>query len=131
MAGGVMSAPPRKQVFIVWGSFGTLSGAVSQPRGRLWILADGPELDATMTARAAWNNPRTGGVEYADLGPVADVTVRHGNHVAARLASGGTINLVSAPCVCGAGAVGNALPETGRLSIQNVSLYGRENVAIL
>lgn len=128
---GVTQKVTRKLIHVVWGGYGALSGVIVQPRGRLWILADGPELDAVMTARAAWNRPK-GGVEYADLGPVSAVTVRRGNHLHVRLANtGATIDLVSASCVCGAGAVGNALPEPGRLAITNVSLYGRENVTIL
>jgi hypothetical protein len=106
-----------------------LSGVAAQPRGRLWVLADSAALDAPMIARIAWNR-RTGGVEFQDLGAVTEVKVRS-RHTEVALAAGGKINLVQAPCVCGAGAVGNALPYEGRLSINNVSLYDRQGVVVL
>ena len=37
----------------------------------------------------------------------------------------GVITFITAPCVCGAGSVGNALPDEGRISLNYVNPYTR------
>lgn len=122
----VMSAPPRKDVYLLWGSYGALSGARVSPRGRLWLLTDQHnDPESEITCRVAWNNPTTGLVDYEDLGVVSSARIRSGEKLAEVYTSAGLISLVVAPCVCGAGAVGNALPEEGRISLSYVNPYGR------
>jgi hypothetical protein len=127
---GVMKAPPRTDIYVLWGNYGALSGAETHPRGRLWILAEHGGPDAGLLCRIAWNR-KTGGVEYQDLGPVTAVVIKRNVHAEVTLASGARINLVAAPCVCGAGAVGNAMPAEGRLSVHSLNLHARPEVRLL
>jgi hypothetical protein len=130
---GVISAPPRKSVFLVWANYGSITGARSVPRGRLWILTDDPnDLDSTMWLRIAWNHPVSGQVEYEDLGEIAIARVRNGGKLAeVQTVDGTRLSMVVAPCVCGAGAVGNAPPDEGRISLQYVNPYGRARLQVL
>lgn len=111
-------------MFLLWGSYGAISGARSHPRGRLWLLTDEHDnVESPILCRLAWNHPMTGVVEYEDLGEVAHARIK------AKLAEvwtpAGQVSLVVAPCVCGAGSVGNALPDEGRISLNYVNPYNR------
>ena len=124
----VASAPPRTAVYLLWGQYGAISGGRSYPRGRMWLLTDEHDnVDSPITCRIAWNNPATGCVEYEDLGRVAAARLRSNQKSAeVWLESGGTaLTFVAAPCVCGAGSVGNALPDQGRITITYVNPYNR------
>jgi len=125
----MLSAPQRTPVYMVWGSYGNLSGNRNTPRSRMWLLADGPNLDDRLFCRVAWNHPATGRVEYEDLGDVAYAQIR-ATSAEVHLTSGLFVGLVIAPCVCGAGAVANAAPQEGRITLQYVNPYGRSNVRI-
>ena len=128
----VASAPPRKDIYLLWGQYGAIGGLRVHPRGRLWLLTSGDvnDPDATITCKIAWNHPSTGCVEYEDLGPVAQVRIRpNGTSAEVWLASGGqAVTFVTAPCVCGAGSVGNAMPDEGRVSLTYVNPYNRPRI---
>lgn len=122
----VATAPPRKDIYLLWGQYGSISGARVRPRGRLWLLTDQhDDLESMIDCRIAWNNPSTGMVEYEDLGPVTSARIRSNQKSAEIYTSVGLITLVVAPCVCGAGAVGNAMPEDGRIALTYVNPYNR------
>lgn len=127
----VISAPPRKDVFLLWGNFGAIGGSRVYPRGRLWLLTDEhANLDSPVTCRIAWNSPVTGCVEYEDLGDVASATIR-AKSADVRLSSGVAVNIVVASCVCGAGAVGNAMPDEGRIAMSYVNPYNRPKLTFV
>ena len=124
----VISAPPRKDVYLLWGQYGSIGGARVHPRGRLWLLTTGhADLDSPITCRIAWNHAVSGCVEYEDLGEVASARIGpNAKWAEVRLAAGGgPITLAVAPCVCGAGSVGNAMPDEGRISLSYVNPYNR------
>ena len=125
-----MTAPPRTPVFLIWGAYVSMTGARVHPRGRVWLLAESPEQDSAMTLRIAWNNPATGRVEYEDLGAVATATVRSRRTAEFRLAGGGVLATAEHPCVCGAGSVGNAAPDPGRITLTYVNPYNRPGLSI-
>jgi hypothetical protein len=127
----VVKAAPRQAVYMLWAGYGTISGARSYPRGRLWLLTTSVEPDADVICRIAWNHPSTGRVEYEDLGSVAKATTRGQRSAEVYLASNEVVTFVTAPCVCGAGAVGNALPAPGRVSLQYVNPNGRARLTVL
>ena len=122
----VISAPPRKDVYVVWGNYGALSGAVTHPRARMWLLTDdsSENPNSTIFVRVAWNHPQSGQVVYEDLGEIAQAKLRSSGSSEVHLLDGRPVSLVAAPCVCGAGAVGNAMPEEGRISLTYVNPYG-------
>jgi hypothetical protein len=127
----VISAPPRKNIFLIWGQYGTIGGARIQPRGRLWLLTDElSDVSSRLFARIAWNHPQTGQVVYEDLGDVASARITGSARAEVFLESGQTITFVTAPCVCGAGSVGQAAPEEGRISLQYVNPYGRPRLTL-
>jgi len=115
---------------MLWGSYGNLTGNRNTPRARLWLLTDGPEPGAPLTCRIAWNHPTTGQVEYEDLGPVTHAQIKT-TSAEIHLASGLFVGLLIAPCVCGAGAVANAAPQEGRISLTYINPYGRSDVRIV
>ena len=121
----VMSAPPRMEVYILWGNYGATGGAVVQSRSRLWILTDGLSPDDRMWARVAWNHPTTGQVVYEDVGEVVQATLRQNGNAEVHVAGGKVLTFLAAPCVCGAGAVGAAMPEAGRISLNYVNPHER------
>lgn len=127
-----VNAPPRKDVYLLWGQFGSIGGARVHPRGRLWLLTGGDidNVDEPVLCRIAWNDPTTGVVVYEDLGEVAQARIRP-NSTSAEVwtKAGDTVTFVTAPCVCGAGAVGNALPDEGRISLNYVNPYNRPRIA--
>ena len=41
------------------------------------------------------------------------------------------VSMVAAPCVCGAGSVGNALPDEGRISLHYVNPYNRPRLSFV
>lgn len=128
----VVNAPPRKDVYLIWGQFGALGGRRVHSQGRLWLLTDDVrDQQAPVRCRIAWNDPMTGNVVYEDLGDVDLARIRtHSAEV--HLASGGQpITLVIASCVCGAGAVGNALPDPGRISLNYVNPYDRPRIVFV
>jgi hypothetical protein len=126
----VISAPPRKEVYVLYGQYGAVSGAVTHPRARLWLLtndaADDP--DAVIFARIAYNHPQSGAVVYQDLGEIAQGKLRGNGGAEVHLVDGRPVSMVPAPCVCGAGAVGSAMPEAGRISLNYVNPYGRSRL---
>lgn len=126
----VVNAPPRKDVYLIWGQYGALGGARVQPRARLWLLTDDiNDRAATITCRIAYNHPTTGAVEYEDLGEITQARIApNARSATVWLQSGPSVNLVVAPCVCGAGAVGNALPDPGRISLNYVNPYERPRI---
>jgi hypothetical protein len=128
---GVISAPPRKDIYCLWGQYGMIGGADVHPRARMWLLTESadPHPDLPIFLRIAWNTT-TGAVEYADLGQIAQATVRD-RSAEVHLPDGRVYTLAIAPCVCGAGAVGNALPEEGRISLANVNPYGRTKLTFV
>ena len=124
----VISAPPRKDVYLLWGQYGAVGGGWAHPRGRLWLLTDHHDnVDSPIICRIAWNHPSTGCVEYADLGEIAHATIRS-RSAEVRLASSGVVTLAIAPCVCGAGSVGNAMPDPGRITLNYVNPYNRSKL---
>jgi len=124
-----LSSPPRTTVFMMWGSYGNLTGNRTTPRARLWLLADGQEPTSPVRCRTAWNNPNTGQVMYEDLGEIAQARIK-ATSAEIHLKSGLFVGLLIAPCVCGAGAVANAAPQEGRISLTYVNPYGRPNVIV-
>ncbi len=128
---GVISAPARTPVFLVWGAYVAITGARSHPRGRVWILADSADIDARMTCVIAWNDPVTGRATYEDLGELAQASVRPKKHSEFHMISGETIMTVEHPCVCGAGQVGNAAPAEGRITLTYVNPYNRPRLNLL
>lgn len=126
----VISAPPRKPVFLVWGAYVAISGARLHTRGRVWLLADSPELDARLSALIAWNDATTGRVEYEDLGEIVHANIHTKRTSEIQLVSGEVLWTVEHPCVCGAGGVGNASPDPGRITLTYVNPYNRERVTI-
>jgi hypothetical protein len=127
----VASAPPRKPVFLVWGSYGAISGSRSHPRARLWLLTDEHDnVESPVLCRIAWNSPISGCVEYEDLGEVTHARIRD-QRLAEVWTSSGQVSLVIAPCVCGAGSVGNALPDEGRISLNYVNPYNRPRLSFV
>lgn len=120
-----VSAPPRDEVHVVTAIYGTLTGAFSAARARLWILLDDGDPMRPF-ARICTNDPATGQPVYRDLGPV--VEARSGNKRLEFTTTPDTTwlqlqeltepplsyALIEAPCVCGAGAAGMAGPVTGR-----------------
>jgi hypothetical protein len=129
---GVISAPARKDIFVMWEQYGAIGNARIQPRGRIWLLTDtnSPDPDIEITCRIAWNHPSTGAVQYEDLGPISQARIRPNNSAEIWLQSGEILTFVAAPCVCGAGAVGQALPEDGRISMTYVNIYDRTKVTL-
>jgi hypothetical protein len=128
----VVSAPPRKDIWLVWGQYGMVGGARVHPRSRLWLLTDEPTVaDGNLTCRIAWNHPVSGYPEYEDLGPVRSARVHGSKSAEVYLESGEMITFNVAPCVCGAGAVGQAAPEEGRISLQYVTTSGRSRLTML
>lgn len=127
----VATAPPRKDVYLLWGNYGAITGVRSHPRGRLWLLTDQhDDVDSAVICRIAWNHPTTGCVVYEDLGEVAQARIRPNSKLAeVWLTAGGSVSMVVAPCVCGAGSVGNALPDEGRISLNYVNPYNRPKLA--
>jgi len=129
---GVMSAPPRKPVFLVWGKYVQISGARSHPRGRIWLLADNEETEAPIRALIAWNNPTTGRAEYEDLGEIVHANIRS-KSAEITLSGSRVITTIEHPCVCGAGAVGNAGPsdpEEGPITLTYVNPYHRQRIVL-
>jgi hypothetical protein len=125
----VATAPARKPIFLVWGGYGALGGARVHPRGRIWLLTDEHDNVASpLTCRIAWNHPATGCVEYEDLGEIRNARVRANQKSAEVLTSAGVLTFIAAPCVCGAGSVGNALPDEGRISLTYVNPYNRSRL---
>lgn len=127
----VVSAPPRKDIYMLWGQYGAIGGARVYPRGRLWLLTNEPfDENAAVLCRIAWNHPNTGCVVYEDLGEIAQARIRP-NAASAEvwLTSGGpAVTFITAPCVCGAGSVGNALPDEGRISLNYINPYNRPRI---
>jgi hypothetical protein len=76
------------------------------------------------------NHPTTGVVEYEDLGVLAQGRIRPNNSAEFHLTDGQIVTFTAAPCVCGAGAVGNALPEEGRITLTYVNIYDRPKLVI-
>ena len=102
------------------------AGARSHPRGRLWLLTgEHDNVESPIICRIAWNHPISGCVEYEDLGQVALARIRSNQKLAEVWTDVGQVSLVVAPCVCGAGSVGNALPDEGRISLNYVNPYNR------
>lgn len=126
----VMSAPPRRDVYLLWGEYGVLGGTYSQARARLWLLTDDPtdRSDITIVARAAWNHPTTGAVVYKELGEVTQALIRPTGSMEVHLSDGKIATLAKAPCVCGAGSVGAAMPDSGRISLNHVNPYNRDRI---
>lgn len=126
----VVKAPPRKDIWLVWAQYGQLGGARTIPRARLWILAESQtDLDCPLTATIAWNHPSTGAVVYEDLGEIRKVVI-NSRIAEVHLPTGSIVTLTIAPCVCGAGAVGQAPPEEGRISLQYVTMAGRSRLRV-
>lgn len=127
-----VNAPPRKDVYLIWGSYGAVGGARVHPRARLWLLTGGDlnNMNEPILCRIAWNHPTTGAVVYEDLGEVAAARIRpNATSAEVHLAGGGPpVTFVTAPCVCGAGAVGNAAPDEGRISLNYVNPYDRPRI---
>lgn len=128
---GVVSAPTRKDIYVLWNQYGAVGGARVRPRARIWLLVESAEQDPDMpiNVRIAWNSP-TGAVEYEDLGEISQARIRPNNSAEIHLATGDVVTFNAAPCVCGAGAVGNALPEDGRLTITYANPYDRTKLTL-
>ena len=124
----IASAPPRKDIYLIWGQFGMIGGARILG-GRLWQLADGADPDAGIICRIAWNSPVSGQVVYEDLGVVSSARIRN-NQTAEVYSDAGFVTMVAAPCVCGAGSVGQAGPDEGRISLTYVNPHGRPGLTV-
>lgn len=122
---GVLNAPPREDVFILWAQYGALGGAIVQPRARMWLTTDTniPDPDIPIHCIVAWNSP-SGAVIY-ETHEIAAARIRPNNTAEVHLADGRVLTFITAPCVCGAGAVGNAMPQVGRISLTYVNPYDR------
>ena len=69
-------------------------------------------------------------MQYEDLGDVAQARIKGAARAEIALMSGLVLTFVTAPCVCGGGAVGNAAPKDGRISLQYVNAYNRPRVLL-
>ncbi len=128
----VVNAPRRKDIWLIWAQYGMVGGARVYPRARLWLLTDDPgDPDGEIHCRIAWNHPTTGYPQYEDLGTIASARVHGSKSAEVYLESGEMVTFNVAPCVCGAGAVGQAMPEEGRISVQYVTTQGRTRLTML
>lgn len=116
---GFMTAPPAATVNMLWTGYGMLNGPVTVPKARLWLIADSTAPDSRVVASYGENGVH-GTLLRHELGEVASVNPS-GRGVTVRLVDGRTVSLVSAPCVCGAGAVGHGAPVDGRHRITNLN----------
>jgi hypothetical protein len=117
---GFATAPPRTDIYVLYAQYGTVNGAITSPKARIWLIAESADSDARMKIIVARNDP-TGHVEYADLGYVTAADIQGTRVISATLADGRNIMLMTAPCVCGAGAVGYAGPTTERHNLQFIN----------
>ena len=128
----VMSAPPRQAVYLLWGQYGSIGGVRVYPRGRMWLLTDHhDDVTSPIFCRIAWNHPVTGCVAYEDLGEISHARLRNNARTAEVSTSVGVVTMVAAPCVCGAGSVGQALPDEGRITLNYVNPYNRARLTFV
>jgi hypothetical protein len=128
----VINAPPRQAVYLLWGQYGAIGGARVHPRGRMWLLTDQhDDVNSPITCRIAWNHPTTGCVQYEDLGEINHARFRNNARSAEVSTPVGLVTMVAAPCVCGAGSVGQALPDDGRITLTYVNPYNRARLTML
>ena len=119
----MVKAPPRREALIGWMGYGSIGGARSHSRGRLWVLAESATAETGLSALIGWNHPSTGRVVYEDLGPVVGLRL-HNRWAEVTLLDGAKVALTVASCVCGAGAIGYAGPGEDNPRVAHVALHG-------
>lgn len=125
----MVKAPPSTEVFLLWAGYGTINGCRTYPRGRLWLIAESAAPDARLLCRIAWNHPKSGQVVYEDVGQVSGAKIGR-KWAEVYFFNGQKLGQVMAPCVCGAGAVGQAGPLTDRHTITPLNPASHERVTI-
>lgn len=128
MTFSMVKAPPRREALIGWMGYGSITGARSYPRGRLWVLAESATPATALSAMIAWNHPHTGRATYEDLGAVTSMRIHAERWVEVTLVDGSKVGMVVASCVCGAGAVGYAPPGEDNPRVAHISLHGHPQV---
>lgn len=137
----VLRAPPKPEILIAATMYGATHSSRSgspatSPKTRSWIVVEDAPVHEPVDEPGGRPLPLLVGrlvlrmfvpgsrhlVATHDMGLIDEVEIRQGRNARwnVMLASGEQITAVAAPCVCGAGRVGNAGPTDERHSIQRV-----------